>query len=308
MVEEEGIAKTLDEQRAQMLRRMGGMLGLTEVQLGAVREIIEKSRVMSQGNPEVSKHPLTRAQCREAREAAGVVETAAPVCAAPFMSPVYDRAEGRPEGAKLCVDRYEFPGIPCEYPLTWVSSRDAALLCKAVGKRLCDAHEWEGACAGSLRPPEAEYDFKKPRKQSKFDHNKAREIVWAYGKEKDHHKCGTQSFKNKTCAPIGWKRCGTNTYPAGAFPQCVSPYGVFDLHGNAAEHMNLPTKTEELGAQGGLGQTEMKGSWFIFSQTEAHEDDCRWRAPDWHGTAVMDRDSHANYHLGFRCCKDVGSE
>ena len=85
----------------------------------------------------------------------------------------------------------------------------------------------------------------------------------------------------------------------------MSPYGVFDLHGNAAEHMNLPTKTDELGAQGGLGQTEMKGSWFIFARTEAHEDDCRWRAPDWHASKTLGAKSHANYHLGFRCCKDV---
>jgi formylglycine-generating enzyme required for sulfatase activity len=307
MVEEDAVAKTLDEQRAQMFRRMRAMMGLSEVQIGAVQAIVEKSRVMSQGNPEISHHPLDRKQCREAREAAGVVETVADVCGAPFMSPVYDRQKEQPKDAKLCMDRYEFPGIPCEYPVTWVSSREAALLCKAVGKRLCDAHEWEGTCAGAVKAPEEDYVFSKPRKQSKFDHNKSREMVWSYGPTKDHKKCGTGSFKSKTCSPIGWKRCGTNTYPAGSFPACVSPYGVFDLHGNAAEHMSLPTKPEELGARGGLGQTEMKGSWFIFSQMEAHEDDCRWRAPDWHGTAVMDANSHANYHLGFRCCKDVGA-
>jgi hypothetical protein len=31
----------------------------------------------------------------------------------------------------------------------------------------------------------------------------------------------------------------------------------------------------------------------------------RWRAPFWHGTRVMDTNSHANYHLGFRCCETV---
>jgi hypothetical protein len=80
---------------------------------------------------------------------------------------------------------------------------------------------------------------------------------------------------------------------------------VYDQHGNAAEHMNLPTKPEELASAGGMGLTEMKGSWFIFSGYEAHPDDCRWRAPDWHGSKVMDPRSHANYHLGFRCCKSL---
>ena len=37
----------------------------------------------------------------------------------------------------------------------------------------------------------------------------------------------------------------------------------------------------------------MKGSWFIFDTFRAHEDWCRWRAPFWHGTRVMDEKSHA---------------
>jgi formylglycine-generating enzyme required for sulfatase activity len=102
-----------------------------------------------------------------------------------------------------------------------------------------------------------------------------------------------------------WQYCGSNTYPTGAFPACVSPFGVYDQHGNAAEHMSLPMKPQELGNRGGIGWTEMKGSWFIFSAYEAHKDDCRWRAPDWHGSKVMDHNSHGNYHLGFRCCKDL---
>jgi formylglycine-generating enzyme required for sulfatase activity len=103
----------------------------------------------------------------------------------------------------------------------------------------------------------------------------------------------------------GFRTCGSNTYPAGAFPACQSSFGVFDQHGNAAEHMNMPSKPEELGGQGGQGYTEMKGSWFVFSIIEAHEDDCRFRAPAWHETRVMNEQSHMNYHLGFRCCKDV---
>jgi formylglycine-generating enzyme required for sulfatase activity len=174
-----------------------------------------------------------------------------------------------------------------------------------VGKRLCDAHEWEGACAGSVRSPEGEYAFGKDRRGMSHAHNKDREILWSYGREKDHGKCATKSRRSKACTSGGWKKCGSNTYPAGAFPACVSPFGAYDLHGNAAEHMNMPMSAEELASRGGAGWTEMKGSWFIFSNYEAHIDDCRWRAPDWHGTKVMDRNSHANYHLGFRCCKSI---
>jgi hypothetical protein len=77
------------------------------------------------------------------------------------------------------------------------------------------------------------------------------------------------------------------------------------LHGNAAEHMNLPLEAAELASRGGSGVAEMKGSWFIFLRGEAHEDDCRWRAPAWHASKLADPESHRNYHLGFRCCKDL---
>jgi hypothetical protein len=82
---------------------------------------------------------------------------------------------------------------------------------------------------------------------------------------------------------------------------------VYDLNGNAAEHMNLPLNPQEMASRGSkeLGYTEMKGSWFIFDTYRAHEDWCRWRAPYWHGSRVMDPDSHENYHLGFRCCKSL---
>ena len=40
------------------------------------------------------------------------------------------------------------------------------------------------------------------------------------------------------------------------------------------------------------------------ARLEAHLDDCRWREPSWHESKVNDPNSHRNYHLGFRCCKD----
>ena len=82
---------------------------------------------------------------------------------------------------------------------------------------------------------------------------------------------------------------------------------VYDLNGNAAEHMNLPLNESEMASRGSreLGYTEMKGSWFLFDTYRAHEDWCRWRAPYWHGSRVMDEHSHSNYHLSFRCCKDL---
>ena len=151
----------------------------------------------------------------------------------------------------------------------------------------------------------SEYAFGERRIMMQYLHNQSRELVWAYGKEKNHALCATTAKKSPKCFAGGWHLCGTNDWPAGSFPECVSPLGVYDQHGNVAEHMSFPMKPEELASRGGIGQTEMKGSWFIFAQAEAHEDDCRFRAPDWHASRIDDTNSHRNYHLGLRCCRDL---
>ena len=137
-------------------------------------------------------------------------------------------------------------------------------------------------------------------------HNRAHQVDkrWSYGAVYQTGVCATGSFKTAGCPGGGYGLCGSNTYPTGDFPGCHSPLEVYDLNGNAAEHMNLPLREEQMSSRGStaLGYTEMKGSWFVFDRYRAHEDWCRWRAPFWHGTRVMDAQSHANYHLGFRCC------
>jgi hypothetical protein len=187
-----------------------------------------------------------------------------------------------------------------------------------MGKRLCDAHEWEGACAGSLEPPDYRFDLApgvSPQaaiERMRQAHNTARsdKKVWSYGPAYQRGVCAATSHKSPNCGGGGWTQCGSNTFPAGYFPGCCSTLHVYDLHGNAAEHMNLPLQERQMASRGSteLGYTEMKGSWFIFDTYRAHEDWCRWRAPFWHGSRVMDTHSHHNYHLGFRCCKTVSQD
>ncbi|HEV8244622.1 MAG TPA: SUMF1/EgtB/PvdO family nonheme iron enzyme, partial [Polyangiaceae bacterium] len=268
---------TLEEQKQALLENLVSVHHLTNAQAAEVRRIFESSQAIGQGNPEITVHPMSRAECRRIRgESERPIVAGDARCGGPYMVPLYDPTRGESaEQAKVCIDQYEFPDIPCEYPLVYARANEAAELCKASGKRLCDAHEWEGACAGALKPPEQEYAFGERRMMQEYLHNKEREIVWAYGTKKDHSKCATGSRKSPKCSAGGWQECGSNTYPAGAFPECVSSLGVYDQHGNAAEHMNLPLAPEELGSRGGSGETEMKGSWFIFAHGEAHEDDCR---------------------------------
>lgn len=284
----------------------------------AIEPFQKNSPVLGQGNPKVTKHPLTTEQCLAQLDKAGVKyenPEFEKICGAPYMAPLYDPSKQKPQDAKACIDQFEFPNIPCEYPVVWTKAVEAVDICAAVGKRICDAHEWEGGCAGALLEPD--YDFDKFTAQAPEQQIRSRRAthnaianknpVWSYGKERKKGNCAMNSFKHDGCNGGDWERCGSNTYPAGSFPECGSALAVFDIHGNAAEHMNLPTKPDEMASTGSkkLGYTEMKGSWFIWDKYQAHPDHCRWRAPYWHGTTIRHPKSHENYHLGFRCCKTL---
>lgn len=283
-------------------------------QAAAVAAVFAASDRLGQGNPAITQHPMTPEQCVARRAGLSDADPEAErICGGPYMAPLYDPANQQPDDATACIDRYEFPDIPCAYPVTWVQAREAAEICSAMGKRLCDAHEWEGACAGSLQPPDYRFDLAIGQtsvnavRRMRDAHNKkwGPTKAWAYGPAYEKGVCGAASTKAENCNGGDWAHCGSNTYPAGAFPNCVSALGVYDQHGNAAEHMNLPLRPDQMSSTGSstLGVTEMKGSWFIFDRYYAHPDWCRWRAPYWHGGPVLDSDSHRNYHLGFRCCK-----
>jgi len=304
---EPGIAQTGDEILQVLIRehRLNG------AQAAALASIMSRYQGIWRTAASIARHPVTEEQCRAEILNAGFLPRRIQeenICGHPYMVPIYP-AGSSPNQAPVCIDQFEFPNLPCRYPLTWVSALDAARMCEAMGKRLCDAHEWEGACAGSLGPPD--YNFGMSSEAARSIHNRVRDIVWAYGRQRRGDICAFGVAKSPDCDRANQtgrgviEACGPNTYPAGYFTQCVSRFGVYDLHGNAAEHMNLPTSPDEMTSRGGLGVTEMKGSWFAFPATveeRVHPDDCRWRAPGWHRSRIADPRSHQNYHLGFRCC------
>ena len=308
----------LARNNAELLQQLQTIHGLKPAQMQRIQAIFAGSSLIGQGNPAITRHPLTPAQCQARARAKGIVfenPRFERVCGAKYMAPLYDPATQAPEQASACIDQFEFPDIPCTYPVVWVKAAEAAQICSAEGKRLCDANEWEDACQGGAEPPEYRFDLARgvpPEvavERMRRAHNAAHadDKRWSYGPTYELHICGTGSFKNPGCNGGEWGHCGSNTYPSGSFPACRGPLQVFDLNGNVAEHMNLPLAPDQMSSGGSttLGYTEMKGSWFIFDTYRAHEDWCRWRAPFWHGSRVMDPHSHANYHLGFRCCSTV---
>jgi formylglycine-generating enzyme required for sulfatase activity len=309
---------TLAERNEVLLRQLQEIHGLTAEQMQRIRALFAHSAIIGQGNPAITRHPVTPEQCQAQLRQQSIRYANARferICGTKYMAPLYDPATSKPEDASACIDQFEFPDIPCVYPVVWVRASEAAELCAAEGKRLCDANEWEDACQGRAEPPDYRFDLalgvppEVAIRRMREAHNRAHaaDKSWSYGPAYQAGICATGSFKTPGCNGGGWTQCGSNTYPAGDFPACHSSLEVYDLNGNAAEHMNLPLNAEQMSSRGSttLGYTEMKGSWFIFDTYRAHEDWCRWRAPYWHGSRVMDPDSHANYHLGFRCCSTL---
>lgn len=305
-------------QREEMFRQLQSERHLPDAQISALRSIFARSRFIGQGNPRIAEHPISSQECRNKIQNQGIRyenPEFEQICGGKYMAPLYDPEHESPQQAKVCIDQFEFPNIPCTYPVVWVRAREAAEICEALGERLCDAHEWEGACAGQLLPPDYRFDLAKgvgpsvAVERMRTAHNRFYEGKknWSYGPNYQAGICAAASQKSPGCQGGGWEKCGSNTYPSGSFPGCHSPLGAYDLNGNAAEHMNLPLNPSEMASEGSqiLGYTEMKGSWFIFDRYRAHPDWCRWRAPYWHGSRVMDAGSHSNYHLGFRCCKSL---
>lgn len=308
-------AQTLQQNNEAMFREMQQWRGLSAATMSRIRAIFATAPHMGQGNPAVTRHPLTpdEAAQRQGGSVDGVRRAYRNarferICGHPYEVPLYDPATQTPEDATVCAFMFEYPNVPLVYPVTWVRADQAVALCAAEGARIGDAHEWEGAAAGALLPPD--YNFALGSQQAMRawhnQHYASQSNVYSIGTWR-RGVCATGSFKTPGCNGGSWSGCGSNTYPAGSFPQCHSPLGVYDIDGNAAEHMNLPLAPDQMASRGSttLGVTEMKGSWFIWDTVRAHEHWARWRAPFWHGSRVLSPASHSNYHLGFRCFRDL---
>ena len=166
-------AQTLAGNNARLLREMQQARGLSEAQMQRIRTIFAGSRYIGQGNPAVTRHPMTPQQlaARLGQDPRSYYRNREfeRICGAPFMAPLYDPANETPADAPVCADMFEYPNVPGMYPVTWVRAKEAAELCRAEGKRIGDAHEWEGASHGALTPPD--YFFGRSVQAARAAHN-----------------------------------------------------------------------------------------------------------------------------------------
>ncbi len=293
---------TREELRALAMQSFGD--AASDAWPSAVRAAVapEPGR-FNDGNPALAVHRVSRAAC-EAGLAGRVLQTPEQrrEChGKENMVPITRAGAGKPDAAsaKACIDVFEFPNQACELPFVWGTPSEADRLCRAEGKRLCTQDEWTLACEG--------------------DPAGGKDRVYAYGDTLDLNVCNTNrphpfgpDGETWACsartAETAWATCATETEPSGAFPECRSRFGVYDLHGNVAEMM-----TRVGGGPEHEVLTQLKGSAFFYvdvarAPTEAQKpggretypDHCRYD-PRWHVEDLKDA-VHSNYHLGFRCC------
>jgi sulfatase modifying factor 1 len=178
---------------------------------------------------------------------------------------------------RFCMDRYEWPNKKGELPMFLISWRDAKKECEKIGKRLCGEDEFNLACEGEAMLP------------------------YTYGYERDPTKCNIdKAYRKREKRLIKYAACMKKPkckaelarldqrLPAGSMPQCVSPFGVYDLNGNINEWVVRPRQKPP-------SRSGLKGGWWGPVRGR-----CR-------PTVGFHKEEDYGYEEGFRCCKDAAA-
>lgn len=116
-------ARSLKAQNEAMFRELQQVHGLSDKQMDVIRKIFARSGIIGQGNPAKTRHPVSAQACRSRLEHQPL-DYQNPyfeaICGAKFMAPLYDRSTEKVGDAAVCIDQFEFPDIPCAFPVVWV--------------------------------------------------------------------------------------------------------------------------------------------------------------------------------------------
>jgi len=160
---------------------------------------------------------------------------------------------------RFCIDRYEYTAPGEDLPLNYQSFQKSNALCVSLGKRLCTESEWTFACEGEEMRPYP-YGFTRAPKCNQdrtdlYEVNPHRQIL-ADRRER-----------------------------ADARPECVSPFGVYNLAGNMDESVLREGKEHVDPFRNAL-----KGGWWMAARNR-----CR------PATTAHD-DYYKDIQVGTRCC------
>jgi len=165
---------------------------------------------------------------------------------------------------RFCIDRYEYTAPGTDLPLNYQSFQKSNATCTSLGKRLCTETEWNFACEGEdMRP--YPYGFSREPKC-----NQDRDDLY----EINPHRQILADRRER----------------ADARPECVSPFGVYNMAGNMDESV-LREGREHVDPF----RNALKGGWWMPARNR-----CR------PATTAHD-DYYKDIQVGTRCCSAAGS-
>ncbi|AKT37036.1 SUMF1/EgtB/PvdO family nonheme iron enzyme [Chondromyces crocatus] len=176
---------------------------------------------------------------------------------------------------RFCADRYEWPNQKGELPALLISWTDAKKTCESVGKRLCTEEEFNFACEGEEMLPYTNGYVRDPAKCS---------IDKPYRKREHKLRKYDRCMQDPRCKAELEKL--DQRLPVGSLPECVSPFGVYDLNGNINEWVMRPGKKYP-------DRSGLKGGWWGPVRGR-----CR-------PTVGFHKEDDYGYEEGFRCCKEA---
>ncbi len=159
-------------------------------------------------------------------------------------------------------------------PQAYISAKQAESACKNAGKRLCQPVEWRAACAGSEGTA---FPYGRLRVAGKC-HDTGVSPMLAYHQATMNRGWGQTELND----PRNNQLEGT-VAKTGAFSDCVTDEGAYDMVGNLHEWTADSNGT-------------FQGGYWL--DTSLHGDGCAYR------TIAHGFDYH-DYSTGFRCCADV---
>ncbi|HEX3774119.1 MAG TPA: SUMF1/EgtB/PvdO family nonheme iron enzyme [Polyangiaceae bacterium] len=176
---------------------------------------------------------------------------------AEYQSPA--RCVGARVKQRFCIDRYEYTAPGDSLPLNYQSFEKASTVCTDLGKRICTESEWNFACEGEdMRP---------------YPYGFSREAV-----------CNQDRSDLYEPNPH-YQVLADRREPATARPECVSPFGVYNMAGN----MDEPVRREG-SAHVEPYRNALKGGWWMAARNR-----CR------PATTAHD-DNYKDIQVGVRCC------
>lgn len=172
------------------------------------------------------------------------------------------RCVGEKVEMRFCIDRHEYTRPGETLPMNHASFNIASATCKELGKRVCTESEWNFACEGEEMRP--------------YPYGFSRRPVCNQDVEDLYEK-------NQRTQVLRDLRG-----PAGTRPECVSPFGVYDMVGNLDEPV-----LREAARDNPPFRNALKGGWWMPARNR-----CR------PATTAHD-DHYTGIQVGVRCCSDA---